>query len=356
LRIGSGDGDYSVDFVDEIKGVVEQVGQVSKPIFVVDRRLAQIYEKELAPLLRAFPHLLLDATEDEKTLDGVTRCVTWIQSLRSDKKTTLVAIGGGITQDICAFSTHIYYRGIKWVFVPTTLLSMGDSCIGGKCGINLNGFKNHVGVFHPPSRVIICTKFLDSLNEADLASGYGEVLRLMLTGSQRQFDLLRDVLERSHLRTPELADLIYESLNIKKGVIEQDEYELNLRRILNYGHTFGHSLEKITDHAVPHGLAVAWGVDIINYLSVKRGLMAEENFKTVHEFIRTYLPFRLPRPISAHELIQGARGDKKVENGQLTLILSEGPGALKITSTPFDSTLEREVEEYLKDHNVFDCA
>jgi 3-dehydroquinate synthase len=353
LDIKSGQGDYSVEFLSPVEAVVEKIRQIPRAVLVVDRIVADLYREKLGPVLDNLPTFLLDATEEEKTLDGVARVTTWLQQNNATKTTVPVAIGGGIIQDIVSFSAHVYYRGLRWVYVPTTLLSMSDSCIGAKCCINLNTYKNQLGAFHAPGQVLLCTEFTDTLTDHDVASGYGEILKLMLTGSSEHFQRLVKSVSRGGLRNSDLTSLISDSLSVKKSVIEVDEYETNLRRILNYGHTFGHALEGLTNHEVPHGLAVAWGMDLVNFLALKRGLLSEEDFRAVHEFVRRHLPFRLSRPLQAPELIRYARRDKKVADGQVNLILAEKPGRLHIVKTPFDARLQEQITEYVVEHNVY---
>ncbi len=355
LHIKSGQGDYNVDFIDELDNLVQLIQEIPSKVLFIDRNVANLYASPLAQLLNRMPTLLIDATEEEKTLTGVTRTLNFLQEANCVKQSIVVAIGGGIIQDIATFAAHLYYRGVKWVYVPTTLLGMTDSCIGAKCGINFNAFKNQLGVFHSPSRVLIHTKFLDTLSDTDVRSGYGEILKLFLTGSRELFEGLRDSVERFGFRNTELPNLIYQSLSVKKQIIEIDEYEIDLRRILNYGHTFGHSLEAATQHEIPHGLAVAWGVDLANFISYRCGMLSEIDFRSIHDFIARHFSYRVSRKISATELIQGARHDKKVADGKINLILLERAGALKIVPTGFDESLETILTDYLNSNHVVYC-
>jgi 3-dehydroquinate synthase len=309
--------------------------------------VARIYHDQLEPLLKQRASLALAATEEEKTLVGVQRVLNFLQEQNATKQTVLIVIGGGIIQDIAAFSAHIYYRGLKWVFVPTTLLAMCDSCIGAKSSINHNGFKNQLGAFASPHRVLICLPFLESLSDTEIISGYGEILKLLITGSAEQFEFLRKTVEKEGLRNPELSRLIYESLKVKQGVIEIDEYERDLRRILNYGHTFGHALESITHHAIPHGKAVAWGVDLVNYLAVEQGLLDRAKYDSIHSFIKKYFAHKLPHAVSAEELINATRRDKKVTDGKANLILLRHLGKLEIVPTAYSEKLEQAVAQHL---------
>lgn len=354
LVIRSGQGDYRVDFLERLDVVAGELRAIPRALLLADRNVVRLYRESLAPLFDHLPLLPLDASEEVKSFSGVAKAATWLQECNATKQHVLVAVGGGIIQDIAAFTAHIYYRGIPWIYVPTTLLSMCDSCIGAKCGINLNAFKNQLGFFHAPSRVFICTAFVDTLTDQDVASGYGEILKLMFTESRAHLERLEQAVAVSGLRNPELPQLIYESLLVKKRIIEEDEYEKDLRRILNYGHTFGHALEAITNHEVPHGLAVAWGMDLANFISLRHGWLSELDFQMMQQFIHKYLAFRRARGIQASALIQGARRDKKVADGQINLILAERPGSLKIVKTSFDAQLETQVSEYIARHQRFD--
>ncbi len=351
--VKSGQGDYSVEFQPDLDAVVSRLSAVPNPAVVIDRIVADRYRFPLSPLTDRFPTLFVDATEEEKSLDGAGKVCAWLQEQNATKQTTLVAIGGGITQDIVAFSAHIYYRGLRWVYVPTTLLAMSDSCIGAKCCINHGRYKNQLGAFHSPWQVHICTQFLETLGDEAVASGYGEILKLMFTGSRDHLARLIRSVKEGGLRNAELTNLLRESLEVKKAVIEVDEYEKDLRRILNYGHTFGHALETLTDHAVPHGLAVAWGMDLVNHIARRRGMLTESDFRSVHDFVREYLFCPLPRKIDTAALIAAARRDKKVADGQVNLILAEKPGSLRVVRTPFDAHLETQIRDYLENVNVF---
>jgi 3-dehydroquinate synthase len=353
MKIRSHQGDYSVHFNDSLSEGIAPLLSLTGAVISIDRKVKALYQRELSPLLERFPHFELDATEEEKSLVGVQKLGTWMQKQDCTRSTTLICIGGGIIQDISAFMAHIYYRGIRWIYVPTTLLSMSDSCIGAKCGINFNDFKNQLGMFHSPSQVVVCSEFVKTLTDGDVASGYGEILKLALTGSRSFYDRLKAALARSGLRNPELTGFIRSSLEVKKPVIEEDEYEADLRRILNYGHTFGHALESITHHEIPHGLAVAWGMDLVNFLSVKKGWLAPSVSDEIHQMIRTHLPFRIKTQLKAEDFISRAKRDKKAASGQISLVLLRDFGKLEIVKTPLDSTLEASLGEYLATSSVY---
>ena len=353
LNIHSGQGDYAVTFPATLSELVAAMLEVPRSIVIVDQHVAEVHAAALAPLLSARPTLLVPATEEEKTPAGVTRAWEFFQRSDATKQTNLLVLGGGIIQDIAQFAAHNYYRGLRWHFAPTTLLGQADSCIGAKCGINLGAYKNQLGVFHSSSHVWICLPFLETLSDVELCSGYGEIVKLLLTRSAPDlFRTLASEVNAGGWRNPSLSRFIRQSLEVKKGVIEEDEYERDLRRILNYGHTFGHALEAITQHGIPHGVAVAWGMDIINFIAWKRGLIEEAHFDEVHAFLSRHFAWNLSRRVTAEELVAGTRRDKKVADGKISLVLPNRLGGLAIVPTAYDTALVEQVADYLENHNV----
>lgn len=353
LPVRSAQGDYVVHFAPSVEDAVAATLADPPSAIVVDRRVAGLHAAALAPLLAARPTLQLDATEETKTLQGVEQVARFFQDAGMDRKSRVLAIGGGIIQDLVTFTAHGYYRGVAWTFLPTTLLAMSDSCIGAKCGINLGAFKNQLGVFQSPAGVTIAPAFLDTLDERDVASGHGEILKLMLTGSAEAFGRYEAALAEGGLRTTRLADLVRESLDVKRGVIEEDEYETGLRQILNYGHTFGHALEAATDHAVPHGLAVAWGIDVINFLAVRRGWLDPAWAARVRTLIAGHLTCPVPGVLDVEALMKAVRRDKKAAAGSITLAIMAEPGRLTRHTVPLDAALTADLQAYLAEADVF---
>jgi 3-dehydroquinate synthase len=353
LTIQSGQGAYRARFHQSIAGAIAPLARVPKGAVIVDANVDALYSADLAPLKNALPYRTVPALETEKTLAGVERTLHFLQDHKGNKETRLIAIGGGIIQDIATFSSHLYYRGIPFIFLPTTLLSMADSCIGAKCGINFGRFKNQLGVFQSPESVEICETFLATLSDGDIASGYGEIVKLALTGSEELYARVERAVSMGGFRNPESPEIIAASLAVKKEVIEEDEYERDLRRILNYGHTFGHALESITGHAVPHGIAVAWGMDLANFIAWRRGQLAAAVFERVHKFLAAHFTMPMDRPITAAALIEASRRDKKNVRGKLTMALLERPGRLVIEYVDYDSALEAAVGQFLELNHAF---
>lgn len=347
MVIRSGQGDYAVENLSSLAAVGRAIGAIDRAHVFIDERVAALYPallEEIEPtrVYRA------PATEEEKTLAGVERLARFLQETNAAKNSTLVVIGGGIIQDIGAFAAHVYFRSIPYVLVPTTLLSMADSCIGAKTGVNLGAFKNQLGFFQSPSRVLAWPGFLATLEPDDVRSGFGEILKLAIIGGSQTYARFRERVRKSGFGLDGIDETIFRSLGIKQRIIEEDEYEKNLRKILNYGHTFGHALEGVTDHEVPHGLAVAWGVDVADYVAMRTGLLARETFEDVHDFIAEHFALTLRRSVTASDLVAKMRRDKKASGNSVLLVLPAGIGDLRLVPTPVDERLETLIADYLR--------
>jgi 3-dehydroquinate synthase len=355
LTIKSRDFNYDVNFHDDEEHLLRDLLEIQDSAFVVDATISDLYQHLLGQISVHRPVLILEATEKLKSLDGVSKVVEWLLENGLNRSLTLVGVGGGIIQDVVTFTSAIYYRGVKFVLVPTTLLSMADSSIGAKCGINFGSFKNQLGLVNPPRAVHISHAFLATLQDREIMSGYGEILKLAITGGKAHLKKLFDVVDSVGLRGG-VSELIYQSLLVKRHIIEEDEYEADLRRILNYGHTFGHALEALTDHQIPHGLAVAWGIDLVNFLSTQQQKFDNDSRLEIQHFISQHLPFKLNQFPSAAELIQHARRDKKMVGQVLNLILPDSVGHLEIVPTQLDYKLELVLQDYLAKENVYSTS
>jgi 3-dehydroquinate synthase len=355
MVIKSEQGDYPVDFVGEVASVpavVNAGAETAETFVIIDEALVDLYGQGLSELL-ANPTYRLTADEESKTLAGVGRFVDWLLENRATRSAHIVAVGGGVVQDVATFACHIYYRGIPWTFVPTTLLSQSDSCIGAKSSINVLPLKNQLGVFHSPSHVVICSEFLTSLPQVEVDSGYGEIYKLALTNDGAFFDQLTDALSDGGHRNPRVLEMIRNALESKRLVIEQDEHESDLRRVLNYGHSFGHALEALTHNEVPHGIAVMWGMDLINFLGVKWGLTNPATADRVRDVLAANTDYTIGNIPSARELVDTLKRDKKVRKGVMYFSVLHDEGDLRIVPKPLDETLVAEVAEYVDGNPLF---
>jgi 3-dehydroquinate synthase len=320
---------------------------------VCDENVARLYADQLAPLTSMHPTYVVAATEETKSFAGVGALVDWLIAQRAVRSSTIIAIGGGCIQDLVSFTAHLYYRGIAWQFLPTTVLSQSDSCIGAKSGINVLPFKNQLGVLHSPRRIMIADEFLGTLPDVEVESGYGEIVKLAVTSSRHFLPLLEAALGEGGVRNPRLLELTRASLAAKQEVIEEDEYETDLRRILNYGHSFGHALESIAGHQVPHGLGVLWGIDVINWLGVRWGVTSPDIAARLSRVIRENFDYVLPLDPTADSLLDMVARDKKVANGRMHFAVLVEEGEFVILPRDLDQGLRDEVAEYLETDYVF---
>jgi len=349
LTINSTPNNYTVDFVDQIE-VKKMINNLRKNVYaVIDSNIHSMYGKYIEGLeLKNI--LVLFSDENLKTFQGVERVCNWLLESGAKKDSIILGIGGGVIQDVCTFVSHIYYRGIQWIYLPTTLLSQCDSCIGAKCGINLGSFKNQLGVIHAPSKVWIDTSFLESLNEVDILSGLGEMLKLSLTGPNHFYSFFKEGLKNSKR---DFKELVYKSLCAKQPIIEDDEFENDLRRILNYGHSFGHALEHCFKGKVPHGLAVVWGIDLINYVGLKLNITPHDLFTEIRNNLKEIFKFSLPLHPDIDELFEALSHDKKIKNNKINFAILEDIGKITIRESQIDYDLKKTVQDYLKSDYVF---
>lgn len=339
--------DYQVDFVDDCRTpLAEEAAQGS--FFIVDRKVYRLYRDRLAGILPEHRTLLIEANETNKTLE---RCRDYIEllvekNIRRDNR--LVAIGGGVIQDITSFIASILYRGIEWAFVPTTLLAQADSCIGSKTSINLGDKKNLVGNFYPPVRIYHDPAFLASLPIGEIKSGLGEMLHFYFYAGSPMIERVAREYEQLIQDHTRLVDFIKESLAIKKSVIEVDEFDQGERNKFNYGHTFGHALETLTDYGISHGQAVTLGMDLANYLSRELGFMTAETFDYLHTVLRRNIPVFAAGEYDMNVYLAALARDKKNVGTDLVCILAEDKGKLFKKKLVYDDTLKNMIISYFK--------
>ena len=329
------------DFTQPLKALVEQ-----HTFFIIDAIVWKIYEEKLKRLIPEELLLIVEANEKNKSLDKCREIIEILVERKIRRNEKIVAIGGGVIQDITAFSASIIYRGIEWSFIPTTLLAQADSCIGSKTSINLGEKKNLVGNFYPPSNVFIDATFLESLSVDDIKSGIGEILHYYLYAASLLFDeLITDytmIIRQRNL----LGKYIRESLKIKKLVIENDEFDRGERNKFNYGHTFGHAIESVTDYAIKHGQAVTAGMDLANYVSMKSGLMSLDIFQDIHSKLSSNFPDYDWDKINLDRYLALLSKDKKNIGDKVGCILSEGPGMLIKQQLTLDNHFKEMIGAY----------
>lgn len=350
FTVQSSPQNYTIEWNDNndiFQAINKILTENNRNILLIDKNLYKIYEQKIQ-----IPHekiFQIDAVEKNKTIYTVLDVIEFLEKQEFSKSETLVVVGGGITQDIGAFVGACYKRGINWVFFPTTLLAMCDSCIGGKTGINHNEAKNQLALFSAPSKIIINPHFLKTLTSQELYSGLGEILKLSIIGGPATFSLY------SEHQLPLTNDysfykkLILSALHVKKAIIEEDEFEKNIRKSLNYGHTLGHALEILSDYKIPHGQAVAAGIVIANKLACNRKMLN----LTLHTEIKKSALSLIERSQIRHlpllHLESLLKKDKKTMGQSLTLVLIRDIGQTTFLHTPLTADLLEEIAHIIKE-------
>ena len=347
LKIKSGEQDYFVDLIIK-ENIQDNLSELEKKyrkvVILIDKNVFKLYPDMLN--YDSYNYLLLDATEEQKSFSNLDFIFDYYQKIGLQKKDVVVALGGGIIQDIVSLTTKVYLRGVNHFLVPTTLLSMSDSSIGAKCGINYRDKKNQIAVFNSPCGVLQNLTFLETLQEGDIVSGSGEIVKLLITSNENDFKFLDDNINSAFQNRVEFGPLIMRSLLSKKEVIEEDEYESDYRRVLNYGHTLGHAVESLSNYSIPHGVAVLWGMDIMNFIAVKRNFMSLDLYNRISNLIMKIYDISLINVDSYSKLIDFVRNDKKVEGTKINIVYPQEIGSLVITGIEIDQEFLENIKEY----------
>ena len=283
--------DYTVEFKNKVSDLEtyykEKFKNPNSRFVIWDKNILNLYGDDLSLLKNN--QFILNAIESNKNSQSVFKIIDFLQGINFTKKETIISVGGGITQDVTAFTRSIFKRGLNWSFMPTTLLSMADSCIGAKTALNHKGVKNQLALFSAPKEVLICTDFLKTLSIKDIQSGYGEIIKLVIIGGEYAINEFIKITNSKEPDLKKITKLIKLSLQIKKVIIEKDEFEFDLRRSLNYGHTIGHAIEPVLNYKIPHGIAVSIGMIIENNLAVKFGLLDSKICLKYNQLIAKYI-------------------------------------------------------------------
>ncbi len=282
----------------------------------------------------AYEVLCLPGGEDQKRLAPVEQLAEQMIQRGADRSSMVIAFGGGIVNDMAGFLAAIFMRGIPVLQVPTTLLAQVDAAIGGKTGVNLVSGKNLIGSFHQPLAVLIDPAALDSLPEREYRAGLYEIIKAGIIRDVKLFEFLVANNEEVLARTPEAVDrIIADAVRMKAEVVSGDEKENDLRRILNFGHTFGHALEAETQYTrFLHGEAVAWGMRAAVYLGEMTGHLSAEESVDILEAIELYGPIPPLDGISAENLLARLVHDKKTVQGKVHFVLPVRVGEVKVVS------------------------
>jgi 3-dehydroquinate synthase len=297
---------------------------LERTILVTDENIFRYY----SGMLPDVPVIVIGTGEQHKTLDTIDYIAEKLVEHDADRSTHIVGIGGGIVCDVTGFAASIYMRGLPFGFVSTTLLSQVDASVGGKNGVNYRKYKNMLGVFNQPEFVICDPLMLNTLDRKEFNAGFGEIVKAGAIKSRALFEYLEENAEKALEGDPEIIEkLVFESVRIKADVVEADEKERGERRILNFGHTFAHAFENITD--ILHGEAVSIGMVLASRISEKLGLLTRTDAGRIKNLLE-----RLQLPVNTIVNIGDAlvpmKKDKKKEGDSIHMVLLKEIGSAVI--------------------------
>jgi 3-dehydroquinate synthase len=304
---------------------------VNNTYALIDQDVLALY-----PTLKSVNSIDIHATEQAKTLETVGFVIESLRTLGACRDGHLIAIGGGVIQDIATFAASAYMRGISWIYYPTTLLGMVDSCIGGKSSINVGQYKNIAGNFYPPEKIIINTEFCKTLPPDEIIAGLCEAVKICFSDTGNAFDQYLSMTEKSGLiQQGALPKIIELSLRTKRKFIEEDEFDQSVRTLLNYGHTFGHAIEASSQFSITHGVAVGLGMLIAIKTSEKISPVTVRSARaqTLFNYLRLLLTHvsslsdNLAR-LSSEEALRKFKSDKKHRPGEYAIIIPDNHGYL----------------------------
>lgn len=325
---------------------------------VADSKVAELYADEVLELLEGnclkavkfvFPN-----GEENKTLDTVREAYRFLIEEKFDRHDMLLALGGGVTGDVTGYIAATYLRGIDYVQIPTTLLAQADSSIGGKTGVDFDGYKNMVGAFKMPRLVYMNLATLTTLDDRQFYSGFAEIMKHGLIRDAALYEwLIENMYEICERDMTVLQEMLKRSCMVKKLVVEKDPSEQGERALLNFGHTVGHAIEKAKNFELFHGECVALGAVAAAFISWKRELLSMEEYYEIRDmFVPFYLPITV-EGIDPQEILKLTKSDKKMESGKIKFVLLKKIGKAVIDNTVTDEEILAAIEEiYFSDEDA----
>lgn len=339
---------YPIVFEDSFQGITEVLHSMQaegrKLCLVSDSNVAPLYAEELMSLLETEGFFCVSyvfpAGEASKKLDTVSGLYEFLIEKSFDRNDILLALGGGVTGDLTGFAAATYLRGIRFIGIPTSLLSMVDSSIGGKTGVDYKAYKNMVGAFYQPSAVYINISALQTLPEREFLAGMGEVIKHGFILDKDYHLFLKENTKQILDKNPEiLCSMIYQSLCIKRDVVQRDPKEKGERALLNFGHTIGHAVEKMNHFSLLHGECVSVGMIAATEISVMRGVLDREKASEISELLRAFGMLTEVPALEKEELLSVCHHDKKADGAKIKFVLLKDIGHAYIDSEVSDDEI-----------------
>jgi len=332
---------YTVFIGENLKDkMVEFLGN-RRAFVITDSNLFSFYKDFLKNLSQHI--FVFEAGEESKNINTLMRIYDFLIDKSADRHSLILAFGGGVVGDTAGFAAATYMRGAKLIQLPTSLLAMVDSSVGGKTGINYGGYKNIIGSFYQPEAVFVDVAFLKTLPEREYLSAFAEVVKYGMIRDKKLFEFLENSVDALKNRDLESLRFVVErSIKNKAEIVAEDEKEKNIRALLNFGHTFAHAIESITNYKrYLHGEAVSIGMVIASRLAEKLGYMRSEDTKRLKNLLLSFgLPIKVDFSINPEQIYEIMLKDKKNRDGVLRFVLTMGIGNSIITDS-----IEREVVE-----------
>jgi 3-dehydroquinate synthase len=320
IKINTATGKQSKIFIGEDFTKLQSYLPVQNIVVIIDENIFDLYHC----FFKNFKCIKIQANGKNKTLETVENIISQLIDLQADRLTFIIGAGGGTTCDIAGFVASVYMRGLRFGFVSTSLLSQVDASVGGKNGVNFDGFKNMIGTFNQPEFVICDTKMLATLPKNEFVGGLSEVIKIALVKDTEMFDFIEHNVN-AILKCDEniLQKLITKSVQHKADIIQRDEFEKNERRILNFGHTFAHAIERNSE--ISHGFAVSMGMTFAAKISQYFGMISNDDFVRIKSLL---CAFGLPSTTNIDNkiLFENLISDKKKNDDEINFILINGIG------------------------------
>ncbi len=336
---------------EELKDELTDLGVSGRKLCIVtDSNVGELYGDQVESLLQdSFSKVCtfrFPAGEENKTLDTVRGIYKYLIEEGFGRKDMLFALGGGVVGDVTGYAAATYMRGIDYIQLPTTLLSQCDSSIGGKTGVDFDGYKNMVGAFKMPRLVYINMEVLKSLDDRQYYAGFAEVMKHGLIKDCLFYEwLISNMYEICERDLDILEEMVMRSCSIKKYFVEKDPMEIGDRALLNFGHTIGHAIEKAKNFSLYHGECVALGVVAAAYISYQRQMLSMEEYYEIRDmFVPFYLPISV-EDIDPAEIVKLTRSDKKAEDNKIKFILLKKIGKAVIDSSVTEDEILAAVNE-----------
>lgn len=335
IKVDTGNKPYYIHYQDNFEPldiILKQHGyeEDTRITIITDSNVGPLYEDELKRALKSFKEVstfTFEAGEESKTLETVTQAYDHLIEHKRDRKSVVLALGGGVVGDMAGFVASTYMRGLTYIQIPTTLLAQLDSSVGGKTGFDYRGYKNMIGCFYQPQLVYMNLSTLKTLPPREFSAGMAEAIKHGFIMDKNYLDFMNlnhEAILGLHLS--QLTLLVQGSCKIKTSVVSQDEKELGLREILNFGHTIGHAVESSLGFTLLHGECVSIGLVAALYLSHRHGYITEETLKDYEEMLENYhLPIKAPN-LNVDKVYDALYHDKKVKNGKLQFVLLKKVG------------------------------